>query len=123
MLDTINLERESQCTLQRILPRLEKEFAVQISTGPKRWKEFSARLQKHFTSLFRLYFSLYSTRYDFFFHIIEDLLVSLARSWFTRADKLRKPTGRAPIDSSIQRGGAHRVTCFALQIRGDCPSQ
>ena len=58
MLDIINLEHESERTLERILPRLEKELTSQISVSPKRWKEFSTRLHKSFPALFRLYFGL-----------------------------------------------------------------
>ena len=68
----------SKRALKRLLPRLEKELSHFIAADPTGWRVFSERLQKYFPSLFNLYLNLYSTRYDFSFHL-EDLLLSLAR--------------------------------------------
>src|SRR3990172_11913035 len=84
----ISLDREALRTLNRLLPRLQTSLADQIDADKKGWETFSDRLQRHFPLLFRLYYSLYSSRYDFFFHL-EDLLASLACAWFQRPADLR----------------------------------
>ena len=114
--------RETQRTLNRLLPRLEKEFVEEISSNPKRWQEFSTRLQKHFPALFQLYFELYGARYDLFFHL-EDLLTSLARSWFARPDDLRKldkAREKNPLwfQSNQMLGGVCYVDLFANDLKG-----
>jgi len=63
------LDREALRTLNRLLPRLEINLAERIETDAEGWKTISIRLQRHFPLLFRLYYSLYSSRYDFFFHL------------------------------------------------------
>ena len=83
MAEPIQLDRESERTYQRLLPRLERELSTSISGDPQGWQEFTARLHGHFPTLFQLYLSIYGSRYDFFFHL-EDLLLSLGRSWFAR---------------------------------------
>ena len=117
-----SIERESQRTMQRILPRIEKEFATQISADVKNWQEFSTRLKNNFPALFRLYFSLYSTRYDFFFHL-EDLLTSLARSWFARSPELRELDNareKNPLwfQSNQMLGGVCYVDLFGNNLEG-----
>lgn len=83
------LEKESQRTLKRILPRLEERLKKQIKADPQGWRVFSSRLQQNFSRLFKLYFDIYHKNYDFFFHI-EDLLMALANSWFNRPLDLRE---------------------------------
>jgi amylosucrase len=122
MLEPIHLELESQRTLNRLLPRLELEFAESISSSPKRWKEFSTRLHKYFPSLFRLYNGLYGSRYDFFFHL-EDLLISLAHAWLERpADlcKLDRAREGDPLwfQSNRMLGGVCYVDLFAKDLDG-----
>ena len=84
----ISFDREAFRTLHRLLPRLETDLADQIKVDSQGWKTFTARLNQHFPRLFRLYYSLYSNRYDFYFHT-GDLLASLARAWFQRPADLR----------------------------------
>jgi len=84
----ISFDREAVRTLDRLLPRLETALANQIKADAQGWKTFSVRTHQHFPLLFKLYYSLYSNRYDFFFHF-EDLLTSLARAWFWRPADLR----------------------------------
>jgi amylosucrase len=86
--DSAQRGRESSRTLKRLLPRLTRDLADLISADPQGWQVFEHRLEKYFTSLFELYLTLYGGRYDFFFHL-EDLLASIARSWFARAGDLR----------------------------------
>lgn len=84
----ISFDREALRTLNRLLPRLETDLAGQIAADPPGWEAFSARLYRHFPQLFRLYYSLYRSRYDFYYHL-DDLLSSLARGWFQRPPDLR----------------------------------
>ena len=84
----ISLDREALRTLDRLSPRLEKALVNEIKSDAEGWQTFSDRLHRHFPLLFRLYYSLYSNRYDFFYHV-EDLLAGLARAWFQRPSDLR----------------------------------
>ena len=118
----LNLEREAQHTLQRLLPRIKQELFSFISADPTGWQDFTERLEKYFPSLFSLYLDLYGTRYDFFFHL-EDLLSSLARSWFARPHDLRtldKAREMNPLwfQSNRMLGGVCYVDLFANNIEG-----
>ncbi len=83
------LHRESSRSLARIISRLEAAFAPEGVADPQGWQTFVHRLDTYFPALFQLYFDLYNTHYDFFFHL-EDLLTSLARACFARSTELRK---------------------------------
>jgi amylosucrase len=116
------LEREIQRTLKRILPRLEERLKKQIKANPQSWKVFSTRLQKHFPKLFKLYFHIYHNQYDFFFHL-EDLLTTLATSWFARAADLRELDNAREKDplwfqSNQMLGGICYVDLFANDLEG-----
>jgi amylosucrase len=111
------LDQESQRSLKRILPRLEERFKKQIKANPQGWQVFSTRLQKHFPKLFKLYFGIYHDQYDFFFHL-EDLLISLASSWFARPADLRELDNAREKDplwfqSNQMLGGICYVDLFA----------
>ncbi len=119
---TLNAERESHRTLQRLLPRLENELSDSISADLKGWQEFTERLNKYFPLLFKLYLGLYNTRYDYFFHL-EDLLVSLARSWFARPNDLRaldnaREANPLWFQSNQMLGGVCYVDLFTNNIEG-----
>lgn len=121
-MDTTQLEREAQRTLDRLLPRLEKELSTSIASDPNAWKQFSARLQKKFSTLFHLYLNLYDGRYDLFFHL-EDLVTSLARSWFRRPSDLRDLDQAREADplwyqSNQMLGGVCYVDLFANNLEG-----
>ena len=85
---TVSLDRETPRSLARLLPRLKDALAPEIAADPAGWDSFTRRLEAYFPTLFKLYYELYSTRYDFFFHL-EDLLASLGRAWFNRPGDLR----------------------------------
>jgi glycosidase len=115
-------ERETKRTWQRLLPRLQKELVDSISADPKGWQEFTGRLEKYFPALFNLYLELYGSRYDFFFHL-EDLLLSLARSWFARAADLRALDQAREADplwfqSNQMLGAVCYVDLFAGDLEG-----
>ena len=67
--DLVDLEKEAQRSLQRLLPQIESELAEQITKDPQTWKLFNKRLDQHFSSLFQLYYQIYAERYDFFYHL------------------------------------------------------
>ncbi len=118
----ISLDREALRTLSRLLPRLETHLAEQIKIDAGGWKVFTARLHRHFPLLFRLYYSLYSHRYDFFFHV-EDLITSLARAWFQRPADLRaldETREEEPLwfQSNQALGGVCYVDLFAGDLEG-----
>jgi len=122
MPNTIQLESESKRALRRLLPRVEKELSASISADPTAWQEFTERTEKYFPALFNLYLELYSARYDFFFHL-EDLLISLARSWFARPTDLRmldkaRETNPLWFQSNQMLGGVCYVDLFANNIEG-----
>src|SRR5512134_2746084 len=89
MIERQNIEREAYRSLHRILPRIEEILKPEIEKDGQGWMQFSSRLHKNFSRLFRLYADVYSDRYDFFFYL-EDLLVSIARLWFSRPQDLRE---------------------------------
>jgi amylosucrase len=118
----LNIERESQITLRRLLLRIQQEFSDTITSDQRGWEEFYERLQRHFSALFNLYLVLYSNRYDFFFHL-EDLLFSLASAWFQRPNDLReldKDREQNPIwfQSNQMLGGVCYVDLFANDLEG-----
>jgi amylosucrase len=122
MANTIQPDRESERTYRRLLPRLESELSTSISGDPQVWQVFTARLHEHFQTLFRLYLSIYNDRYDFFFHL-EDLLLSLARSWFARPKELRALDLAREADplwfqSNQMLGGVCYVDLFAGNLEG-----
>jgi amylosucrase len=122
MADTIQPDRESERTYKRLLPRLERELSTSIAGDPQGWQAFIDRLNQHFQTLFRLYLSIYGSRYDFFFHL-EDLLLSLARSWFARPQDLRALDRAREADplwfqSNQMLGGVCYIDLFAGDLEG-----
>jgi amylosucrase len=120
--EIVPLERESKRTLKRLLPRLEKELSDPITSDPKGWQVFLEHLKTYFPALFNLYFDLYGTRYDFFFHL-EDLLISLARSWLARPNDLRaldqaREANPLWFQSNQMLGGVCYVDLFAENLEG-----
>jgi amylosucrase len=118
----IDLNRKIAVSLQRLKPRLQARLAVDITADPQGWDAFEQRLEAHFPRLFRLYYSLYSENYDFYFHL-EDLLYSLGRMWFNRPVDLRKlDEGREKdplwFQSQSMLGGVCYVDLFAGNLNG-----
>ncbi len=117
-----SLEREARKSLQRLLPRVEQTLKKEISKDKQGWKQFNTRLQKNFPALFHLYFEIYNGRYDFFYHL-EDLLISIARSWFNRPIDLREldeTREKNPLwfQSNQMLGGVCYVDLFANDLEG-----
>ena len=121
-MQNVPLNREANRTQERLVPRLEKELTALISADPQGWQIFLVRLRTYFSSLFRLYHGLYGNQYDFFFHL-EDLLISLARSWFARAADLRaldqtREANPLWFQSNSMLGGVCYVDLFANDLKG-----
>lgn len=119
---SISIPRETDRTIHRLLPRLEATLAAQIANDPAGWHTFNQRLEKDFPVLFARYFELYSSRYDFLFHL-EDLLTVLARAWFARPadlralDEVREKNPRW-FQSNQMLGGVIYVDLFAGDLEG-----
>ncbi|MGW8249836.1 MAG: alpha-amylase family glycosyl hydrolase, partial [Anaerolineales bacterium] len=114
--------RQTNKTLDRLIPRLEERFADPISCQPQAWQAFKRRVEAHFPRLFDLYFRLYASQYDFYFYL-EDLLATLAKMWLERPADLqeldtareRKPTW---YQSNHMLGGVCYVDLFAGDLQG-----
>jgi glycosidase len=116
------LEHLAQKSLQRILPRVEQALKKNISKDPQGWEHFTARLYKNFPALFNSYFKIYNNQYDFFYHL-EDLVTSIARSWFARPADLRELDNareKNPLwfQSNQMLGGVCYVDLFANNLEG-----
>lgn len=116
------LSTEIRRSFNCLMPRLETVFVAERAADPQGWHAFARRLEKYFPGLFELYYGLYGTRYDFFFHL-EDLLASLARAWFTRPDDLRqldvvREQNTAWFQSNQMLGGVIYVDLFAGDLEG-----
>lgn len=121
MIEMNQIEKEAQKTLERIIPRLEQNLQKEIAKE-KSWGQFKTRLQKNFIQLFKLYAELYSDQYDFFYHL-EDLIISISKSWLNRPDDLRKldkAREKNPLwfQSNKMVGGVCYVDLFAKNIKG-----
>ena len=122
MNDITQLKNESKRALQRLIPRVKKELESSVAADPNGWQDFSNRLDKYFPALFSLYLGMYGGQYDFFFHL-EDLITSLARSWFQRPADLRaldNAREKNPLwfQSNQMLGGVCYVDLFAENLEG-----
>jgi amylosucrase len=109
-------------SFNRLIPRLEERFAGPASENPQAWSVFMRRLEEHFPPLFNLYYRLYASRYDFFYHL-EDLLVTLAKMWLARAVDLQALDETRELNptwyqSNQMLGGVCYVDLFAGNIGG-----
>ena len=117
-----SIERESKRTLERILPRIQQRFIVEIKKDPQGWQDFNKRLIENFQALFTRYLDLYREHYDFFFHI-EDLLASMTDTWFARSNDLRNLDAQREqnptwFQSNKMIGGVCYVDLFAGDLEG-----
>ncbi len=115
-------EHQAQKSQQRILLRVEQTLKKDISKDPEAWEQFATRLHKNFPALFELYLQIYHGQYDFFFHL-EDLVTSIARSWFSRPLDLREldeDREQNPLwfQSNQMLGGVCYVDLFAGDLKG-----
>ena len=74
------LERQTQLSLDRLLPRLRALFAA---ASPADWQAFETRLAANFPTVFELLVRIYGDQYDFFYHL-ERILATAAEMWLAR---------------------------------------
>ena len=127
MFDASKLARETQRTLDRLLPRLEQEFtpahpgAVPGAVSSADWDAFRLRLQLHFPTLFPLLLELYGDQYDFFYQV-ERILALAAQSWLERPAELKaldvqREKQPAWFQSEKMLGGVCYVDLFAGDLQ------
>ncbi len=113
---------QARRAFQLLLPRLHSRLTHTIRARPLDWATFIHRLERHFPTLFTLYYQLYGTRFDFFYYL-EDLLLLLARSWFKRPADLKaldEQREHNPLwfQSHTMLGGVIYVDLFAGNLEG-----
>lgn len=87
MQESVKVHREAQRTLDRLLPRLERELAAVVDD--EAWATFRRRLEEHFDDLFARLLELYGDRYDFLYHL-ERIVAEAAQSWLDRPAPLKE---------------------------------
>ena len=122
MIENQNIEREARRSLTRILPRVKGILRSEIKKDRLGWEQLSSRLHKHFLMLFTLYADVYGDRYDFFFYL-EDLILSMARLWFSRPQDLRQLDSAREenlrwFESNQMLGAVCYVDRFAGNLKG-----
>jgi amylosucrase len=116
------LAREARRSYQRLLLFLQTTFAAQATANPQDWQSFLERLEAQFPRLFNLYYQLYHTRYDFFYHL-EDLVATAGRLWLERPAALKRLDASRQADpgwfqSQQQVGGVCYVDLFGGNLQG-----
>jgi amylosucrase len=115
MLDIDKLPHATHLTLNRLLPRLEQDYAAAFPAGE--WDTFRRRLDAHFPNLFRLLLELYGQQYDFYYQL-EQILALAAQSWLARPADLKaldaaREQQPAWFQSEKMLGGVCYVDLFA----------
>ncbi|MEM6979229.1 MAG: alpha-amylase family glycosyl hydrolase [Planctomycetota bacterium] len=105
--------------LDRLLPRLASVWEVE-DVSDDDISEITMRLSRHWRKLFRLLYGLYSTRWDFFYHL-EQILLTLVRGYLMRDDDLRQLDSHRLNDPDWYRseklvGGALYVDLFSENL-------
>jgi len=80
---------DSTISLVRLHSRLDEKFSVFAENEPQSWNTFLSRFDTHFPRLFGLLFNIYSSHYDFFFHL-EELAFLMAQFWIDRPKDLKE---------------------------------
>lgn len=88
---------QARKALQRILPRVEKDFEADIREIPRQWEIFVSRLHSEWERLFICLYELYGWQYDFFY-TLECVLSLMAKSWAQRPAELRKMDTKRQTD-------------------------
>ena len=120
MQESVKVHREAQRTLDRLLPRLERELAAVVDD--EAWATFRRRLEEHFDDLFARLLELYGDRYDFLYHL-ERIVAEAAQSWLDRPaplkelDRVREEDPRW-FQSERMLGGVYYVDLFAGDLQG-----
>lgn len=114
------LQRQSELTLKRLMPRLESRFRERVDEGE--WAAYCGRLQQHFPRLFVRLHHLYGHQYDFFYHL-ESILGTTTEMWMERPDDLKALDAlrvRNPLwyQSNRMVGAVCYVSLFAGTLNG-----
>lgn len=113
----MDFEKEIALSLKRLLPRIE----LLIPPGKER-DIFVRRLEQHFPDVFRLLYSIYGGRYDFWYHL-EKILATTAQMYVERPDDLKALDEQRERDprwfhSERMVGGVCYVDLFAGTLKG-----
>ena len=87
----------ARSSLERLLPRLEKDHARALKKRPEEWAGFRERLDREWGRLFGCLHDLYGWQYDFF-HTLDQVLEMMLRHWLDRSDSLRELDRRRIAD-------------------------
>jgi len=120
MPDSTWTAQHAQLTLERLLPKLELQFAAHVQSDA--WQTFIQRLNEHFPRLFKLLFYLYSDQYDFFYHL-ETIITTAARTALARSTELRQLDAEREANphwfqANQVLGGVCYVDLFAGDLNG-----
>ena len=114
------LNKQSDSTFRRLLPRLEARFAASVESDE--WQGYVERLEHHFGQLFQCLYSLYGHQYDFFFHL-ESIVSSATEMWIERPNDLKALDALRMADpywyqSNRMLGAMCYVDLFANDLQG-----
>jgi len=116
------MQHAATLTFERLWPRLQHTFREEARAAPTDWQAFEKRLRQEWEQFFGLLLGLYGGQYDFFYHL-EELLYTMARSWFARPTWLKQLDMRREADptwfqSQQMVGGMCYVELFAGTLQG-----
>ena len=110
------IERQSESSFERILPRLRDRFD---EVPEPEWQVFTARMKRHFHPLFALLYQLYSGHYDFFYHL-EKIMTAATRMWVERPTEMKGLDAQRESDPTWYRSNQMiGYIIYADQFAGD----
>ena len=113
---------QQEITWERLFPRIQKHFKRDSNKNKAAWATYYERMESNYPRLFELYYRLYGSQYDFYFHL-EDLLISITESWKKRTEDLKELDNNRAKDplwfqSHQMLGGVCYVDLFAGDLEG-----
>ena len=108
---------QAEKSLNRILPEVEKTFAVELQQAPHEWREFKDRLNREWERLFVCLHQLYGWQYDFFY-TLQRIFHSMVQQWLERPAELKLLDAKREADplwflSEKMVGGVLYVDLFS----------
>jgi amylosucrase len=79
----------ARSSLERLLPRIEKNHEKRLAEHPQQWQLFKGRLDREWERLFACLHDLYGWQFDFFY-TLEQVLELLTGCWLDRPQALRR---------------------------------
>ena len=79
----------ARSSLERLLPRIEKNHEKRLAGQPQQWQLFKGRLEREWERLFACLHDLYGWQYDFFY-TLEQVLDLLVGCWLDRPQALHR---------------------------------